>query len=751
MTTRSPQVTNYQHPRVIVRVDSHVSGVVDLSRDVVEIQTSKSIKSPGHWQIQLVPRQNYLNLIFPNDLVNIYIDPGDGKRGFVRTMFGYIDRIDRSESVSENGAMMTRFAILGSDFQKAIDQTSIYFNPYLQLPSIDSRFNVGNITSEAASPLKLNGLQATGTPADFVESMLQVLMGFGQQWILPQSYRPKRNAIEKNRDAKLQRAKSRIPENILQALAEFGLSPQALIDNVNAISDLALARAQEAGTQLGANAVSSTNSLFDTARTLQNSSALEAFRGIINTLNLPPGVVDLLDFGLIVAMAIDGFVDSTAVWTTTNSTVSQLVYGHTNQMVNELIFDLRPVVTGDTVLSDSPYSTDEDELGLNTTGTEQFPASVPGIQYVPAVVLREYPYSVVQGYDLGNVPIDLSERGDLINQKTGFQSFGPIFAKKPNQVKHGRVIYDYEKEDGLKTLAPRDCDFSSSAKAVKHLDVVSIYNSDVRASSLGRSDEDVYNLFAVYARNAGEMQEIWKFTLQNFCPIMNPISIARHGLRVREEDTEFANYGRNSACLPQGIDNLTIRRNLVRWSLLMDHWYQHNIEYLSGTIELRGMPEIRVGYRLDWVDRRESYYVMGVTHRWEYISGSVPGVLSTSVEVSRGQRNDPFPAYIPPIITKPDGYTDTTHSGDRSNTSRLSKFFQIKDTMATRGHATLPGNPAPILSTDENEIDKPNQANGVGRAEYSGQQSSKVTVTSNTVTLTNGEVVTVFESGIVAL
>src|SRR5688572_5652710 len=115
-----------QRTRAIVKVHSHVAGEVSLSNDVIRIQTSKSIKGAGHFQLHLVPRRNYFNYLFPNDVVNIYFDPGDGERGFVRTVMGYVDRVERQEMVDpQTGAMTTGYVVSGSDFLKAVERTDI--------------------------------------------------------------------------------------------------------------------------------------------------------------------------------------------------------------------------------------------------------------------------------------------------------------------------------------------------------------------------------------------------------------------------------------------------------------------------------------------------------------------------------------------------------------------------------------------------------------------------------------------------
>jgi hypothetical protein len=123
------------------------------------------------------------------------------------------------------------------------------------------------------------------------------------------------------------------------------------------------------------------------------------------------------------------------------------------------------------------------------------------------------------------------------------------------------------------------------------------------------------------------------------------------------------------------VDGPSSRRILARWALLQDHWYQHNLEYVSGNIEMRGAPEIRAGYRLDLPDRNMSFYVEGVSHQWSY---GQP--MTTTLQVTRGQPNNPFPVYVLPATAGFNNVTDT----QRKTGSRLSAFFVSPDPLSVR-------------------------------------------------------------------
>ncbi len=686
-----------QHTRTIVTVHSHVNSadrskdsgaMYDISADVISVQTQKTTKAMGKWSVTLVPRKNYLNFIYPNDIVNIYIDPGDGERGFVRVMMGYVDRIERIEQTDANGSTKTAFQLVGSDFQKAIDKTHIYFNAYMRT-ILDERFarsDQGKLSATFANGalgagLRNAGLTVFGTPADFIENFLLILLGFGQQWTLPASYGSARKSLDMNRRLRVQRAIARIPDNIRSHVADLGLSLEPLERSIREIVEVVSASKTE-----DEEAMTTNDKRILAARALKKSGLLTTLRALLFQIDdaSPTGILDLLSFDFVEALAIDGFHSNATVWQHQGS-ISQFLYGNSNGIINELMFDLRPVSAGsplaDGGLKQGEYSRNPDELGINVRGTAKFPASVTAVKYVPAVVFREYPYSIVNKYKVKDIGI-IPEGADELSQRfTEDIFFGPIFAQGVNVP--GRKIYEYPKP-----IAPQSCSHFKESRPLKHLDVVTITKQDVTSSNLGRSDEDLFNLFQLTPRGSGLLNQQFRSILTNFSPVINHVSVARNGLRVWEGTTQFANYAPTGDC--QTIDNkkggtpdsAAVRRNLVRWQLLLDHWYQHNVEYLSGTITLRNRPEIRPGYRLDWVDRGESYYVEGVTNAVSY-----PSAAQTTLQVVRGQRNDPFPVYIPPVFLNDANGVVTTISGDRSETGRLGKFFEIKDTAAT-SHST---------------------------------------------------------------
>lgn len=637
----SPYKITRNRTRAIAVVHSHVTnnteqGVIDLSNDLLSFRTSKTIKGPGELNIILVPRKNYLNLIFPNDLINLYIDPGDGKSGFIRTFLGYIDRVERTETTNDQtGAVTTQFVVTCTDFTKVIDRTEIYRNP--SLTNRKELFGEFGETELGGVALYNSGIVVHGSPADMIESFLQVLLGFGRQWILPQQYPTK--FFDKMKTNRINRSLQRLPDDIKKNLVNLGFGDLAQSTITPAVLNAYIAKAQKdlLAYKLQNNLTSTQKNISSQLLELIENS--EALRGLIGLLNNTTNgsIMDLLDLDFIEGQAMDGYIFSAAVYNQ-SGTLASTLYSFANEIVNELFFDLRPVVVdSDNTCIGTTYSKESDELGINTDGMPNTPlvASAQAIQYQPAVIFREYPYSVVEGLDLSKYTAD--------EQPYTFVPFGPIFAQGVGE--SGRKLYDY-RTSGIESLAAEPTNYTKKLGPIKHLDVITIEDSDLMVSSVGRDDHAVFNLFSITPTDG--IFDYYKQSLQEFLPIMIPISIQKNGLRVKEPDTKYANYD-ETALKGVGHDDGSkgTRRHIIRWTLLMDAWEQHNSEYLNGVITLRGMPEIRVGYRLDWLDRNESYYVEGVNHQWSY-----PDKMVTTVQVSRGQRNDPFPAYIPPILPK---------------------------------------------------------------------------------------------------
>lgn len=704
----TPDGITRQNSHCRIYVDSHVthtdgtSSSHDLSRDVISCEVSKTIKGGGGANFVLVPRVNYLNRIFPNDYVNIYFDPGDG-RGWIRTFFGFVDRISRSITVDPNGGSTTRFQVVCSDFTKAFDSIHIYFNPQLnQRNDIIQDFsaNLGGVM------LRTKGLTMHGSPADIIMSLLHVTVGFGAQFVLPPSLQGQlSDTIKKNRARRLAWMRQGLPDTITQLLdASITKTMQGVVAEIN-VEATAIATSRNGGnppTQAEINAAKPdvlrawgvTGDLPAQLRFLETTRA-KAIAEAESVAALPQAfLIDLIDFRHIEWEAIDGKIVSASV-TQAEGTLWSIMNAWSNGEINELFCDLRPVQDPPSAgggssggkqtneIHEGPYSKQADELQGNIDSD----SGTQGVAYTPCIILREYPFSTVQDF---NPPPNV-----MVNQQyIGPVYFGALFSRGPGIP--GRKVIELPAMN--EALIDRS---GGSAKAYRSLDVAVISVRDILAENMGRGDHNHVNLVEVYAEITSGMIRHSQQMLKDLIPFVSGINIGRHGLRVRRVQTKFGRFGGLGNKTGGGVMNLQTNRILLRWALLLDHWYQHGLEYLNGTMTTRAFPEIRVGYRLDVRERHESYYVEGVSHKWQY-----PTPMTTTLTLSRGQRNDPYPVYVFP--------SSGGFLGLRGNGSRLGEFFRVMNSSATTASSVAniknPDSAFKPDAADENLIDLPSDS-----------------------------------------
>lgn len=699
------------HCRIIVYshiTDNDKNGEINCSMDVVNCSTGKTIKGGGHATFALVPRQNYMNYIFPGDWVNIYFDPGDG-RGFIRTFFGFVDRIERNITVSSEGVSNTSFQVSCSDFTKAFTQTAIYFNPHIG----DRADFVGLFSGTknlAGAALRTRGISCYGTPADIVLNLAHLLLGFGAQFIMPPSYPDIGSVSDYFRRTRLKWVKSRFTKDVQDLIGADTVSQW--LDKMKAVAGTYKALLRKGEVAEVSNKIL-TSPAFETLKEKKeiidqlNQITADYLAGgetkeqeidalllelLIESIGINAGEVqvaveiesllskrhllDLLDFSFVEYEAIDGSIVSTPIWTQQGSLWS-IMNSYSNDVVNELFCDLRPLslnYASNGIVSGG-YDNGPDELKYSPSDIAN---SSPPVHYVPALIFREYPFSTIESVNVFSKILDVDVENIYI---------GAIFSKTPGHT--GRVVNNL-----IRPLNDYVYASNKQAKAYKHLDVVAIQTNDIINETVGRSDHDVCNLMEMYSD--GLMGKHAKFMTQDLQPICTPISIARYGLRVRTYETRFARFS-SKLQTNQGIDNVGTRYKLARWIIMLDHWFQHNIEYLNGTITTRAFPELRVGYRLDITDRNESYYIDGVNHSWHY-----PEPMTTTITVSRGQRYDPYPVYIKPHLPR-------LHGERQAYNSRLALFFKQVDPNAVRRGLSASEQDYETLLEHGNVVDDPNK------------------------------------------
>jgi len=576
-TDLGPDGVRRYKTRCKVLVDSHNAGAnqgadrtVEITDDVYAVETGKTIKGAGNATISLTPSENYLNLIFPNDYVNIYFDIGDGS-GWTRTFFGMVDRIEESYTVASTGVPSTTYRIVCTDFHKAFEKTNIYFNPHMAGRKDFQEYdfasgNIGGLT------LMSKGIVVGGAPSDIIENVILLLIGFGTQFMLPTSYHPGKTQ-QRLRERRIEDVRGRLPAEAKKNLTAAGNSYRKLrdkaraeatktVDNINSESagqseeerialmaekygytktalltgksDRQISRilsdfkiAQQLGGGEGVAEAGTTSSLANRDKNLLDS-----------TLQDRSSLVDIVDtYTFIERRAMDGYIFGEPVWQAQGSLISVL-RSFSNESINELFFDLRPLSddgTGKSV-SDDPvagkYARIPDDKDGNVDDKDGHPT---GITYIPAVVMREYPFSTIESVDLSTTELSIDDEEGKA-EVIGALYFGDIFNQGPNVP--GRH-HTYLPNINIAETAGK----KSTETGLKHIDVAVVSEREIMNSQLGRSDNDHFNIFEFYSDNLLGTDQ--KFYLRDFLPLVTPIHILRNGLRVRSVTTRAARFSLN--------------------------------------------------------------------------------------------------------------------------------------------------------------------------------------------------------------
>jgi hypothetical protein len=164
-------------------------------------------------------------------------------------------------------------------------------------------------------------------------------------------------------------------------------------------------------------------------------------------------------------------------------------------------------------------------------------------------------------------------------------------------------------------------DFTTSPWA--QLTPAEIAIQDIRQQNVARSGQQRINLFQVSPKI---LQQLTGQSVEVQVPLWDPASIAKHGVLRYEVQS---NYQSKDASLTR----VEVQREILR------DWYCLNAYFRSGTIVLgTGRPDIRIGQRLNVYSAPKtyrSYYVEGVSHRWQFGPG-----IETILTVTRGWDGD---------------------------------------------------------------------------------------------------------------
>ncbi len=707
------------------------AGKINCTVDLLSCDTNKTIKGGGSASFTLAPARNYVNMIYPNDYIVVYFNMGDG-RGSILTFFGFVDRITRNISTdSSTGATTTRYSLDCTDFTKAFIMTNIYFNPRLQgredlLDDLEITSNLGGVQ------FYLKGVTLSGNPAEFVLSLIIALFGFNSQCRLPESFPINGTNAYRNRSFIKNYSEKLLPEAVRKAIGE-GKTAREFEENILAAAADLKAKDKDFKPDPKKKKSESNVRYIEQALTQAklpantiSSQAWKTYRSVEANMvagNEKKYLLDLIDLSLVESELMDGrLIGQMISWE--QGSLWELMNSFSNDFVNELFCDLRPTAkkrpsskTHDSKNKDrgqagvSSYIIEPDDVEANTPGD----GNTGAVRFQPAVIMREYPFSTIQGI----VP---PESFKILGKQVGLMEFGAIFSSKPNQPGRHTIRLTTRKLEELAEVQKGNKSIIDLPLVDKSLDVSVISVKDIIQESVGRSDADHVNLIEVYSDiTSGHVaQSGSKFLSRVLNPMLTPTQIMRHGLRPRKYESPFGKFSSALNVYGGTVDNISNQQLNFRWVLLLDHWYQHNIEYFNGTISTRGFPEIRVGYRLDILERHESYYIEGVSHSWTF---GEP--LTTTFTVTRGQRNDPFPVSVLPA-TKP-------FMGSRSisKDSRLDQFFKQREVQANESYSMIAGQA--VENRDQNEIDNISQNKSQWSKERRGYISADSTELSSII------------------
>ncbi len=163
------------------------------------------------------------------------------------------------------------------------------------------------------------------------------------------------------------------------------------------------------------------------------------------------------------------------------------------------------------------------------------------------------------------------------------------------------------------------------------LPTLSLDSDEVSELQLGKSDNDVRNW--IRALDEGDTRQ---FLSNEHIGTVNPESIDRFGFRRYENSTIFAypvtaTQNSPTPTLVPGIADI-----LKAQSALQTLWHHSNEKLYNGSMVLCFRPEVRVGYRVFYMERdtatQYAFYCEAVGHTFGY-----PGPSSTHLTLTRGR------------------------------------------------------------------------------------------------------------------
>jgi len=143
---------------------------LDATSSVKKMVYSKSKSSAsGNFTVDLTSDQSWDRVVRPGDWVMLYLSRFGINTKTTKGLIclGNIDRVSRRKSTTRDGKKFFTYRISGRDFGKIFDKSKFYYNPYVP-KSVQNNFVI----------LK-KGFKITGSPAEFLQSYLNLYFGDG--------------------------------------------------------------------------------------------------------------------------------------------------------------------------------------------------------------------------------------------------------------------------------------------------------------------------------------------------------------------------------------------------------------------------------------------------------------------------------------------------------------------------------------------------------------------------------------------
>jgi len=153
-----------------------------------------------------------------------------------------------------------------------------------------------------------------------------------------------------------------------------------------------------------------------------------------------------------------------------------------------------------------------------------------------------------------------------------------------------------------------------------------VLSEDIITETLSYSDNENYNLFW----SGTTLTPFASFDLKRLNPpLLNEENALRYGLNTLEVQIEGMQLLKESEST-QTVSIVAMAKSLNQ---KLKDWFEHNDTYLSGSLEVRGKADLRIGQKLIHKDLGLEFYIEGVTQNFQ-----VYGEWHTTVQVTRGRK-----------------------------------------------------------------------------------------------------------------